>query len=462
MDIFQVLFYQPTFNLMVFAANIFGNIGWGIIFIAMISKLITLPMTSNQIKNAEKSKQMQVKMKELKIKYKHNEEKLAKEMAKLQAQVLPGQLGGCLSLIVFIVLFVQVRNVILDLVNRGYHAYNVVAYTESFKKKEDSVKYVLPTALTPGKHVITLKVAATNGSELDKTYQFEVVTDKTKRVEELKTEINALAPAEKTALLAVDSQTDNAERLTDISIYNTALDNSKTSVVLSQFLIFASETKIVHLITDNNPDLTFFIRPPTNEMIDYSKLGFTLDGEFLKDNVTYTQGEKLNLTFAGTNLSRVANDFDMFNLSITLPYILFALFSGITQYYVTKLYSAGSATSTTAEDIKDTEKAKAAKELGHKKKKKEEEESPDFAETMAQSTKQMNYVFSAITVLMSLGYLGGASFIPMGVTLFWTAQNGFVIIQQMVTQRERIKKELRTRFGKLQKIWGGNLENKKN
>jgi len=458
MDIFQVLFYQPTFNLMVIASNIFGNIGWGIIFIALISKLITLPMTRNQIKNAEKSKQLQVKMKELRSKYKHNEEKLAQEMAKLQAQVLPGQLGGCLSLIIFIVLFIQVRGVILDLVNRGWYAFDQVAYTESLKKPQDSVKYILPTALNPGKHVITLNVAASNGSDLNKTYQFEVVADKTKRVDELKTEINALPADQKQALIATDGQTDNAERITDISIYNKALDSSKTAVVLSQFLIFATESKQEWLLTDNNPDLTFYIRPPSNQTIDYSKLNFTLDGTVLTDNVTYTKGDKLNLSFAGTNLSRVANDFDILDLSVTWPYILFALISGVTQYFVTKLYSAGSAATTTTEDLKDQEKARESKEHDHKKK--QEEEKPDFAETMAQSTQQMNYIFPAITVLMSLGYLGGASFIPMGVTLFWTAQNGFVIIQQMISQRDRVQKDLEHRWSKWQKIWGGEPESK--
>jgi membrane protein insertase Oxa1/YidC/SpoIIIJ len=157
-------------------------------------------------------------------------------------------------------------------------------------------------------------------------------------------------------------------------------------------------------------------------------------------------------------LSRVATDFDILDLQVTWPYILFALISGVTQYFVTKLYSAGSAATTTTEDLKDQEKARESKEHDHKKK--QEEEKPDFAETMAQSTQQMNYIFPAITVLMSLGYLGGASFIPMGVTLFWTAQNGFVIIQQMISQRDRVQKDLEHRWSKLQKIWGAEPEPK--
>ena len=142
----------------------------------------------------------------------------------------------------------------------------------------------------------------------------------------------------------------------------------------------------------------------------------------------------MNLTFFGMNLSKVATDFGVFNFEATWPYIIIALISGLTQYFVTKLYSAGTPTASPEEEKN--------KKDDKKKKKKEEPKEEDFAEVMAQTTKQMNLLFPAMTVLMSLGYLGGASFLPSGVTLFWTAQNAFVIIQQMISQRKTVKQKV--------------------
>ncbi len=444
MDIFHVLFYQPTYNLLMLFTSWFGSLGFGIILIALFSKLITLPLTNAQVKNAEKSKKLQVKFKELKEKYKNNQEKLTKEMAKVQAEVLPGQLGGCLSVIVFIIMFVQIRGVILDLVNKGYHSFNEVAYSEVLKKKEDLIKYNLPENLSEGKHTIDLKVVSSGGNTLDKQYEFEVVSNKATRAEALKTELTALTDEEKTQRRTAIEKALASERASDISVFNKDLQAGLTNIELSKFLFFTTDSASAYLIDKNNPDLTFFIRPPSNQTIDYSKAEIKIDNNLITDNIVYQQGDQLGLNFLGVNLSKVASDFDIFNLSITAPYILIAVFSGITQYFVSKLYSGGSVTpdSTTEQKEKEKEKEKAKK----KKDKDKKEEEPDFAEMMQNSSKQMNMFFPIFTVAISLGYFGGASFIPMGVTLFWTAQNSFVIIQQMIIQRDSLIKKVKEKI----------------
>jgi|GEM_PF-1801311 len=442
MDIFYVLFYQPTFNLLMVFTNWFGSLGLSIVLIALIAKLITLPMTNSQIKNAEKNKDLQVKFKELKKKYKHNQEKLTAEMAKLQAEVLPGQLGGCLSIIIFIVLFIQIRGVILDLVNRGFHAYNEVAYTQNLEKKEDYIKYNLPEPLPLGKNTIQLNVTASNGKVLNKVYEFEVVENKAARIEELKTELNNRTEEQKSETLKITEERANAERDSDIAIYNKDLEAGITNVTLGQFLFFTTDSARVDLIENNNPDLTFYVRPPSNETTVTDNTSMLINGNDVSSSLEIQQGDKLNLEFAGVNLSKVANDFDIFNLSITAPYILLSVGSGVAQYFVSKLYAAGN-TQTASTPKKDEKKGK----------KKDEEDEPDFAEIMAESSKQMNLIFPIFTIFISLGYFGGASFIPMGVTLFWTAQNTFVIIQQVYVQRQNIKEKLSERFNKVKLYW---------
>lgn len=434
MDIFQVLFYQPTFNLMVFFSNIFGNLGWAIIIIALISKLITLSMTNNQIKNASKAKQLQYQMNAIKKQYIHNKEKQTQELAKIQAKALPGQLGGCFSIIIFIVLFIQIRGVILDLVNKGYHAYNQVAYSETLKKKEDSITIPQGFVINEGKNTLELDITASNGNVLNKIYSFEYTKDKQKSTDNIMAIEKNLSTDQKKGEQDALLKQQESEKASDISVYNQSIDSSIVSIPLSQFLIFTTESKQVHLITDNNIDLTFYIRPPSSETIDYTKAKVVLNGNDLTKEMTFTQGDTLNLTFFGMNLSKVATDFGLLNLSITLPYIIVALISGLSQYFVTKLYSAGTPTASPDEEKKKND--------DKKKKKKEEPKSEDFAQVMAQTTKQMNLLFPAMTVAMSLGYLGGASFLPSGVTLFWTAQNAFVIIQQMISQRKTVKEKI--------------------
>ena len=419
---------------MVFFSNIFGNLGWAIIIIALISKLITLSMTNNQIKNASKAKQLQYQMNAIKKQYTHNKEKQTQELAKIQAKALPGQLGGCFSIIIFIILFIQIRGVILDLVNKGYHAYNQVAYSETLKKKEDSITIPKGFVINEGKNTLELDITASNGNVLNKIYNFEYTKDKQKSTDNVIEIENNLSTDQKKAAQDALLKQQEAEKASDISVYNKSIDTSIVSIPLSQFLIFTTESKQVHLITDNNIDLTFYIRPPSNETIDYTKAKVVLNGNDLTREMTFTQGDTLNLTFFGMNLSKVATDFGLLNLSITLPYIIVALISGLSQYFVTKLYSAGTPTASPEEEKKKSD--------DKKKKKKEEPKEEDFAEVMAQTTKQMNLLFPAMTVAMSLGYLGGASFLPSGVTLFWTAQNAFVIIQQMISQRKTVKEKL--------------------
>jgi membrane protein insertase Oxa1/YidC/SpoIIIJ len=138
----------------------------------------------------------------------------------------------------------------------------------------------------------------------------------------------------------------------------------------------------------------------------------------------------------------VAADFNILDLSITLPYIVVALISAFTQYAVTNIYSATnvSTTPTPADDKKKGDK---------KKDDKTPDKEPDMAEAMTDSLKLTNKFLPIFTFVLSLGYLGGASLLPTGVTLFWTAQNTFVIIQQGISNRKELYTKLKSNVEKL-------------
>lgn len=130
MIIFEILFYQPIFNFLIILYRLLGeNLGLSLIAIALVSRLITIPITNRQLKSAEKNKEFQEKYNEIKKKYKNNKEKLTEESAKLQSKYLPGQLGGCLPLIVQMIMFINIFNVLRNLLNTGVSAFNDVAYS---------------------------------------------------------------------------------------------------------------------------------------------------------------------------------------------------------------------------------------------------------------------------------------------------------------------------------------------
>lgn len=129
MDIFTVLIYQPIYNLVVVLYNLFGgDLGLAIITIALLSRIITIPVTMRQIKMSEQSRELNAKIKAIKEKYKNNKEKQNQEMMKVQSEYLPGQIAGCLPIIVQFVILINIYSVINDLFHNFPAGFNHVAY----------------------------------------------------------------------------------------------------------------------------------------------------------------------------------------------------------------------------------------------------------------------------------------------------------------------------------------------
>lgn len=130
MNIFEILFYQPVYNLLIVFYRVFGeNLGLSIIAIGVLSRLVMIPLTVKQTKMAESGRSFQEKSKEIKRKYKNDKETQQKEMLKLQQEYLPAQLGGCLPMIFQLVLFINIYNVIRNIIGSGPEGFNRVAYS---------------------------------------------------------------------------------------------------------------------------------------------------------------------------------------------------------------------------------------------------------------------------------------------------------------------------------------------
>ncbi|MCA9385301.1 YidC/Oxa1 family membrane protein insertase [Candidatus Dojkabacteria bacterium] len=439
----SILFYQPIFNVLMVFYELFGqNLGWAIIAIAAIAKLITIPITKKQLDSAEKMKVFQEKSAQIRKKYGKNKEKMNEELAKLSAKYMPAQLGGCLPLIISLILLFQIRGVVIDLVNQGYHSFNEVAYVESLKKEEDSIMYSPEEEFEPGEYTLEIKAEASNGVEFDKTYTFEIVNDVDERLQEL--EIIEKEKSEEERVTEMEEQADmnDANRATDVAVFLPLLESEEENiqtVTLSRFLlVFPAERAEFNLLTDRTPLFEVFIRPPSRESI--TSVEMLLNGEDVTEKATVTQGDEINLNFWGMNLSRVGVDFYGDWVAFT-PYLVLAFGVALTQYLITKVQMS----------VQEGQKSKKTEE---KKKKKNTPEEPDFSEIMQQSTKQMVYFMPIFTALLSLGIVGGrgngTSIFPAAVSLFWTAQNGFVIIQLVISRREEVKEWLVKKLTKIQ------------
>jgi len=123
-----IIFYEPIFNLLVVLYRFFSeNLGISIILIALLSRLITLPISLRQTKMMSTNKEMQAKMDAIKQKYKNDKQKQQEEMSKVTAEYFPAQIAGCLPAVLQLILFVNLYNVITAII-KGAENFNVVAY----------------------------------------------------------------------------------------------------------------------------------------------------------------------------------------------------------------------------------------------------------------------------------------------------------------------------------------------
>ena len=88
--------------------NVVGNYGWAIIIFSIIIKLLLVPISVKQQKTLKKTNKIQEKMKEIKVKYKNNPEKLNEATMELYRTENMSPFSGCLSAIVQIILLFAV------------------------------------------------------------------------------------------------------------------------------------------------------------------------------------------------------------------------------------------------------------------------------------------------------------------------------------------------------------------
>lgn len=98
--IWNTIFYQPLFNLLVFVYNQVGDMGVAIIILTLILKGVLYPFSQKSVKAQKALQQLQPKIEALKVKFKGQKDVMAKELMALYQQEKISPLSSCLPLLV--------------------------------------------------------------------------------------------------------------------------------------------------------------------------------------------------------------------------------------------------------------------------------------------------------------------------------------------------------------------------
>lgn len=100
--LYNIIFYQPIFNLLVWLYNTIPghDIGIAIIILTVIIRLILYPLSIQSIKSQKALSELQPKIDELKRKYKDDQQKMAQEMMTLYKNEKVNPASSCLPLLI--------------------------------------------------------------------------------------------------------------------------------------------------------------------------------------------------------------------------------------------------------------------------------------------------------------------------------------------------------------------------
>jgi len=99
--------------------DVVGSWGFAIILFTILMKVLTFPLTSQQIRSSKAMAELQPRMKELQAKFKDDKEKQSQEMMKLYQELGVNPLSGCLPLLIQLPVWIALLNAISQLAAGG-------------------------------------------------------------------------------------------------------------------------------------------------------------------------------------------------------------------------------------------------------------------------------------------------------------------------------------------------------
>lgn len=101
MNIFQTLFYQPLLNALILLYQFVpGGLGMAIILLTIVIKALLFPLNQKVLKSQKAAAELDPKLKEIREKFKGNQEKIAKETMALYGEAKINPLSGLFLLLI--------------------------------------------------------------------------------------------------------------------------------------------------------------------------------------------------------------------------------------------------------------------------------------------------------------------------------------------------------------------------
>jgi YidC/Oxa1 family membrane protein insertase len=104
---------RPLFWVLIFFHSFFGNYGWSIILLTIVTRIPFIPLVNKGQKSMRKLQALQPKMTEIREKYKKDPQKMQQEMSELYKKHKVNPVGGCLPMLLQIPVFFALYKVLL-------------------------------------------------------------------------------------------------------------------------------------------------------------------------------------------------------------------------------------------------------------------------------------------------------------------------------------------------------------
>jgi YidC/Oxa1 family membrane protein insertase len=99
--------------------NVVGSWGIAIILFTVLMKVVTFPLTSQQIRSSKAMAELQPRMKEIQEQFKNDKERQTQETLKLYQELGVNPLSGCLPLLIQLPIWIALYNAITNLAVGG-------------------------------------------------------------------------------------------------------------------------------------------------------------------------------------------------------------------------------------------------------------------------------------------------------------------------------------------------------
>lgn len=102
MNLWNMLIIDPMLNTLLWIYSLLGNFGLAIILFTIVVRLVTYPLTAQQMKSTQKMQEMQQSKEWLAIqkKYKDDKQKLQQEQMRMYQEMGINPFGSCLPLLI--------------------------------------------------------------------------------------------------------------------------------------------------------------------------------------------------------------------------------------------------------------------------------------------------------------------------------------------------------------------------